>query len=129
KSFRAYVRTLTHYVWCDFLESRKRPDIGAGDSEVLQRLDQVPAQEDLVTRLTEEFDHELLDAASDRVRLRLAEKTWQAFQLTAVEGLSGAQAAARLGMTVPAVFKARCKVQKLLQEEVRRLEGAEGGLK
>jgi RNA polymerase sigma-70 factor (ECF subfamily) len=125
KSFRAYVRTLTHYVWCYFLESRKRPGAGTGDSEALNLLVQVPAQEDLVTRLTEEFDHELLEAARIRVRLRLEEKTWEAFHLTAVECLSGAEVAARLGMTVPAVFKARCKVQKLLQQEVRRLEGAE----
>ncbi len=128
KSFRAYVRTLTHYVWCDFLEARKRPgSTGTGDSEVLERMDQVAARDDLVTRLTEEFDQELLEAASSRVRLRLEEKTWEAFRLTAVEGLSGAEAASRLGMSVPAVFKARCKVQKLLQEEVRRLEGAEAG--
>jgi RNA polymerase sigma-70 factor (ECF subfamily) len=125
KSFRAYVRTVTHYVWCDFLEARKRPDAGAGGSDVLQRLEQVEARDDLVARLSEEFDQELLEAASDRVRLRLEAKTWEAFRLTAVEGLSGAEAAASLGMSVPAVFKARCKVQKLLQEEVRRLEGAD----
>jgi RNA polymerase sigma-70 factor (ECF subfamily) len=128
KSFRAYVRTLTHYVWCDFLEARNRPGAGTGDSAVLERLEQVAAREDLVTRLAEEFDQELLEAASSRVRLRLEEKTWEAFRLTAVEGLSGAEAASRLGMTVPAVFKARCKVQKLLQEEVRRLDGADAGM-
>lgn len=125
KSFRAYVRTVTHYAWCDFLESRKRPDAGSGDSGVLEQLDQVAARDDLATRLNDEFDQELLETASARVRLRLAVNTWEAFRLTAVERLSGAETAARLGMTVPAVFKARCKVQKLLQEEVRRLEGAE----
>ena len=29
RSFRAYLKTLTHYAWCDFLEGRKRP--GSGD--------------------------------------------------------------------------------------------------
>ncbi len=125
KSFRAYVRTVAHYAWCDFLEARKRPDAGVGGSEVLRRLDQVAAREDLVARLSDEFDQELLEAASDRVRLRLEPKTWEAFRLTAAEGLSGAEAAARLGMSVPAVFKARFKVQKLLQVEVRRLGGAD----
>ncbi len=92
---------------------------------MLRRLDQVAAREDLVARLSDEFDQELLEAASDRVRLRLEPKTWEAFRLTAAEGLSGAEAAARLGMSVPAVFKARFKVQKLLQVEVRRLGGAD----
>jgi len=122
-SFRAYVRTVTHYVWCDFLEARKRPDAGAGGSEVLERLETVVARDDLAARLSEEFDQELLEAAGERVRLRLEAKTWNAFQLTAIEGLSGAEAAARLGMTVPAVFKARCKVQRLLREEVHQLAG------
>src|SRR5207302_9237759 len=31
RSFRAYLKTLTHYAWCDFLEGRKRPDAGSGD--------------------------------------------------------------------------------------------------
>ena len=123
KSFRAYVRTVTHFAWCDFLEARKRPDAGTGGSEVLERLDQVAARDDLAARLSEEFDQELLEAASGRVRLRLEAKTWEAFRLTALEGHSGAEAAAKLGMSVPAVFKARCKVQKLLREEVQRLEG------
>ncbi len=76
QSFRAYVRTVTHYVWCDFLEARKRPDAGTGDSAVLERLDQVVAREDLATRLTEEFDQEMLETASTRVRLRLEARTW-----------------------------------------------------
>lgn len=123
KSFRAYVRTVTHYAWCDFLEARNRPDAAAGGSDVAEALGQVAARDDLLARLAEEFDQELLDAAAGRVRLRLEAKTWEAFRLTAVDGKSGAEAAAELGMTVPAVFKARCKVQKLLREEVRRLGG------
>jgi RNA polymerase sigma-70 factor (ECF subfamily) len=127
KSFRAYGRTVTHYASCDFLDSRKRLDAGSGDSEVLQQLDNVAVRDDLAARLSEEFDKELLETASTRVRLRVAANTWEAFRLTAVEGLSGVETAAQLGMTVPTVFKARCKVQKLLQEEVRRLGGAEEG--
>ena len=42
------------------------------------------------------------------------------------EGESGAEAAAALGMKVATVFVARSKVQKMLQEEIRKLEGPEG---
>jgi RNA polymerase sigma-70 factor (ECF subfamily) len=54
--------------------------------------------------------------------LRIEPRTWDAFVLTAVEGLSGAEAASRLGMQVGTIYVARGKVQKLLQDEVRRLE-------
>ena len=51
-----------------------------------------------------------------------------AFRLTALDGLSGAEAAERLGMKPGAVFVARSKVQKMLQEEVQRLDTAEDGV-
>ena len=66
-----------------------------------------------------------LRAAVARVRGRVAERTWEAFRLTALDGLSGAEAAARLGVAVMSVFKSRSNVQKMLQEEVRWLEQAD----
>jgi RNA polymerase sigma-70 factor (ECF subfamily) len=57
-----------------------------------------------------------------RVRLRVAPQTWEAFRLTALEGLSGAEAAGRIPMQVAQVFVAKRRVQKMLQEEVSRLE-------
>jgi RNA polymerase sigma factor (sigma-70 family) len=123
KSFRAYVRTVAHYVWVEYLEGRRRPDQGAGDSVVLQMLGTVESRDDLADRLAAEFDQELLEAATVQVRLRVELRTWDAFHLTAVKGLSGADAAERLGMSVAAVFKAKSKVQKMLQEEVQRMDG------
>jgi RNA polymerase sigma-70 factor (ECF subfamily) len=55
----------------------------------------------------------------------VAPSSWDAFRLTALEGRSGAEAASELGMQVTAVFKARSRVQKLLQDEVRKLDGGE----
>ncbi|MFO0841048.1 MAG: sigma-70 family RNA polymerase sigma factor [Gemmataceae bacterium] len=123
RSFRAYLKTLARYAWMDFLEAKKRPGAGSGDSEVLRALQAVEAGDDLVRRLGAQFDQELLAEARDRVRRRVEPQTWQAFLLTAVEGMSGAEAAARLGVKVAAVFKAKSRVQQMLQDEVARLEG------
>ena len=62
------------------------------------------------------------------MRLRVQPHTWEAFRLTAVEGKSGAEVAALLGMQVATVFVARGKVQKMLQDEVRKLDGATEGV-
>ena len=83
----------------------------------------LPARDDLVARLEEQFDREVLEEASARIRLRVEPSSWEAFQLTAVEGLTAADAAARLGKEVAAVFKARRRVQKMVEAEVRKLEG------
>ena len=123
RSFRAWLKTLTHHAWSDFQEARRRPGLGSGDSQVALLLDSVEAREDLVRRLEEEFDRELLEEAMLRVRLRVQPQTWQAFALTALEGLSGAEAGERIPMSVGQVFVAKRRVQKMIQEELAGLEG------
>jgi RNA polymerase sigma-70 factor (ECF subfamily) len=123
RSFRAWLKTLTHHAWSDFVQSRGRPGLGSGDSGVESLLHSVEAREDLVKQLEAEFDREILEEAMLRVRLRVAPQTWEAFRLTALEGLSGAEAGQRIPMQVAQVFVAKRRVQKMLQEEVARLEG------
>ena len=89
---------------------------------MLELLDAVEAGDDLVRRLDEQFDQELLAEAQARVQGRVEAHTWEAFRLTAMDGLSGADAAARLGLTVAGVYKAKSRVQQMLREEVARLE-------
>lgn len=133
RSFRGYLKTLTHYAWCDLVESRRKSGAsGSGDSRVLELLESVEARTDLIEYMNREFDRELFEEACDRIRARVEAQTWEAFRLTALEGLSGADVACQLGIKVATVFKAKSKVQKMLQEEVRLLEqpngpGADGG--
>ncbi|WZP00313.1 sigma-70 family RNA polymerase sigma factor [Isosphaeraceae bacterium EP7] len=123
QSFRAYTRTLTHYAWCDFVESRRRPGArGNGDCRFLNQLDHVVARDDLQTQLSDAFDREVLEMAMERVKNRVETRTWEAFRLTAMEGFAGTQAAEKAGMGVAAAFKAKSKVQQMLREEVRRIE-------
>jgi RNA polymerase sigma factor (sigma-70 family) len=124
RGFRAYLKTVARYTWYDFLRACQRPDRASGDPDVSRALQAVEAGDDLAQRLEAQFDRELLAEAQARVRERVEPRTWDAFRLTAVEGLSGADAAGRLGVKVATVFQAKCRVQHLLQDEVARLEGA-----
>jgi RNA polymerase sigma factor (sigma-70 family) len=122
RSFRGWLRTLTEHALSDFLEARGRTSVGSGDSQVLTVLGSLEAREDMVARMEEEFDREILDAAAVQVRLRVEPHIWESFRLTALEGLTGQAAAQELGIRVTSVFKAKLRVQALLQEEVARLE-------
>jgi RNA polymerase sigma-70 factor (ECF subfamily) len=122
RSFRAWLKTVTRHAWSDSWAGRKA-SVAAGGSQALELLHTVEAREDLVRRLEEEFDRELLDEAMNRVRTRVMPRTWEAFERTALQGQSGAEAAQELGMKVATVFVARSKVQKMLQEEMQSLEG------
>jgi RNA polymerase sigma-70 factor (ECF subfamily) len=122
RSFRAWLKTVAHHAWRDFVEGHNRPGGGSGDPRVLEQLQTIQAGEDLVVGLDEEFARELLDEAMARVRLRVQPHTWQAFYLLAVQGRSGAEVAEQLIIKVATAFVARSKVQKMLQEEIGKLE-------
>jgi RNA polymerase sigma-70 factor (ECF subfamily) len=126
KSFRGWLKTVARHAWSDSWSGRKAT-VAAGGSHALELLQTVEAREDLVQRLEGEFDRELLDEAMARVRLRVLPRTWEAFERTALQGQSGAEAGQALGMKVATVFVARSKVQKMIQEEMQKLEGAERG--
>jgi RNA polymerase sigma-70 factor (ECF subfamily) len=124
-SFRGWLKTLTRHAYSDFLQSRKRAGTGSGDTQVLGWLETVEAREELVKRLEKEFDRELMEEAMARVRLRVEPRTWEAFQLLALEAFSGKEAAARLNMKIASVLVARSRVQKMLQAEIEKLEEPE----
>jgi RNA polymerase sigma-70 factor (ECF subfamily) len=122
RRFRGFLRTVAQNAWRDFLADRGRGGVGSGDTAVLAALREEPARDDLADRIEQAFDQELLAVAEARVRARVEPKTWEAFRLTAVDGLSGADAAARLGLQVAAVFKAKSRVQQMLRAEIEALE-------
>jgi len=123
RSFRAWLKTLTHYAWSGFLAARRRVTLGSGDGGVVPVLERLEVRHDLTRRLEEEYARALLEATMARVRLHVQPHTWKAFRLAALEGKSGVEVAARLGMQVATVFVARSKVQRLLRGEARKLEG------
>ena len=121
--FRSWLRTIAYRAWCDLLDSRKAATTGSGDSAVLDLLHSVEAHEDLLRHLDAECERKVLGIAMNEVRQRVEPRTWEAFRLTTQDGLSGAETALRLGLQVAAVFKAKSRVQKMIREEVARLEG------
>ena len=122
KSFRAWLKTVARGALADWRDAGRKPGRGSGDSDVQDVLNSAAARDDLLARIEAEFDRELLEVATARVKLRIDPPTWDAFHLMAVAGLSGAEAAERTGLKVATVFVAKSRVQKMLQEEIRTLE-------
>ena len=122
RSFRGWLKTVAHHAWRDFHDGRRRARRAAGDDQVQELMLTQEAREDLAQKLEEAFDLELLEAAKVRVRLRVAPHTWEAFRLLALEDRPAAEVAAAVRMQVAMVYVAKSKVQKMLQEEIRKLE-------
>jgi RNA polymerase sigma-70 factor (ECF subfamily) len=125
RSFRAWLRTVTHNAWQDFVDSRKTATLSSGGDPSEQRLDSITARDDLSSELERLFDLELLETAMQRVRLRAAPHTWMAFSMTALEGIPAPEVARRLGMKIARVYAARSTIQQRLQEECQELESAQ----
>ena len=125
-SFRGWLKTVTHNAWRDFA---RRPKTGHGAGGLDAIADSSDALADLEKEMQQAFERELLELAMKRVEERVKPVTWQAFRLTSIDNLSGAEAAEKLSLPVSSVFVAKHRVVKLLEAEVRKLKGgrAEGG--
>lgn len=125
-SFRAWLRTVTYHAWAKFVaggfQARRRDN-----EQALALLDSLEARDDLAQRLEAAYDRELLDLAMLQVSRRVEQATWEAFRLLALENESGAEAAKRLNMRVAAVYKARSRVQQMIQDELAKLDAPGSG--
>jgi RNA polymerase sigma-70 factor (ECF subfamily) len=123
KSFRGWLKTLTHHAWHDFVTEAGYRTRGSGDTSVLDQLQSVEARQDLEARVEATFDKELLEMALLRAKDRVAENTWQAFKLSALDGVAPQTVADQLGIRVSQVYLSKHRVQKVVQEEIQALEG------
>src|SRR5262249_34641011 len=123
RSFRGWLKTLTHHAWHDFVTEAGYRNRGSGDTGILEQLQSLAAREDLAARGEATFDKELLDGALVRAKSRVAETTWEAFRLAALDGIPPQQVADKLGVRVSQVYLAKHRVQKLVQEEIKAIEG------
>ncbi|MGP0064093.1 MAG: RNA polymerase sigma factor [Isosphaeraceae bacterium] len=124
RSFSGWLKTVTHNTLNDFGNDRRRaPGQVALNISIAELAD---AREEFEQGLESLVDRDLFETALRRIEKRVKPGTWDAFRLTALEGLSGQEAGARLNMPVAHIFVARNRVQKLLQEEIRYMKGNEG---
>lgn len=125
KSFRGWLKTLTHHAWHDFITEAGFRHRGSGDSGIHDQLHSAEARSDLETRVEAAFDKELLEVAVERVKGRVAAATWEAFKRTAFDGTPPQEVADALGLRVSQVYLAKHRVQKQLQEAIEALEAGE----
>ena len=103
--------------------TRRRPDRGSGDSAIQAVLDQHESpggpDSDLL-RL--EYRREVFRWAARQVRKEFRQDTWDAFWLTAIEGRSVADAAKELAKDTGAIYAARSRIMRRIQEKVKEYE-------
>jgi RNA polymerase sigma-70 factor (ECF subfamily) len=102
---------------------RRQRERGSGLSDMVRTLNQIPESADDPSELFDlERRRELFRWAGRRVREGVSDQSWQAFWLTAVDSLAAPVVATRLGMTVGAVYVARCRVLAKIKAVVAEVD-------
>lgn len=124
-AFRAWLYTIARNRLRQFVAKSGRNELATGDSAVLDRAEAIPATDEEARIWEQEYERRVFAWASEQVRGRVDPSTWQAFWLTAVEGKSGEQTAAALGLTPGAVYVAKSRVMARLRAFIEEIEGLE----
>lgn len=102
-SFRKWLSRMTHNACVDFMNRRRRHPPGTGDSAVQALLEAKEAPDELAAGMEAEAERELFEEAQKIVRRRVEPRTFEAFTLTAVQGLKAPEAARQLNLSLAAV--------------------------
>jgi len=120
--FRGWLRAVARSRLHDFWAARKQNVPGSGDTRVLDQLEQVPSEEDAEAVWEQEYRKSIFEWATEQIRDRFEDSTWQAFWQASVEGQSTKEVALALGMTEGAVYIAKCRVLARLRQKVQEIE-------
>lgn len=103
--------------------TRSPKDAAEGGTAAADLLDEQEAADPGVDfDLEKEHRRELYLRAAASVRTDVNAETWQAFEMTVVQGLACEDVARHLGKSVGTVYAARSRIIKRLRDQIKRME-------
>lgn len=123
--FRTWLTRVARNLIADFYAGRaKRPASQTISDSWLQSVcEQDTSSEEFDSSFDIEYRRSVFQAAARRVRNRVSESSWHAFELTAVKQIPATEAAEQTGLALGSLYVARCRVMKMLRAEIESLEG------
>lgn len=120
--FRAWLNRVARNALVSMLRSDKH-DAAIGGTEFLERSLAVEAPAEEIERIIEQEHHRSrLRWAAEQIRHEFKERSWRAFWLTTLGDLSVPEAAEQLGTSTGAVYAARSRIMRRLQDRARNGE-------
>ncbi len=113
--FRGWLLQTTRHRLHKFFARQQRAPQLASETTIERFLDGEPGADEQA-RWEEEYRQRLFDWAAEKARPEFQPATWEAFWLTAVDSISVKEVAARLGISIGAVYIARSRVLARLRE-------------
>lgn len=127
-TFRGWLYRITQHCFIDHLRHRDPAATGKGGSEakdLLHRLSAGPANYDDDPALASQDDALLYRQLVEFIRSEFSDRDWAAFYRVVIDGLTPAQAAAELRVSVNVIYLAKSRVLRRVREEFAGLIPAE----
>ncbi len=124
-AFRGWLFTITRNKIFNFLSARRIRPQSSGDSATNRLLNSHADDNDGSEVWEVEYQRRVAAIAMERVKSEFQENTWQAFWLTAVEGVAAGDAAKQVGMSPGAIYVAKSRVLARLKDEVETMRRQE----
>jgi len=120
-SFRGWIFGVSRNLINQNIRKRNRL-IATGNSKILNKLDELEAAKpELSGEFEFEYRRQLFKWAAELVKRRINDSSWQAFWRTTIDGKPPNEVAEDLGMTVGAVYTAKCRVIAHLQKQLQAI--------
>jgi RNA polymerase sigma-70 factor (ECF subfamily) len=121
-AFRSWLRTIVCSRTADYWRAMDAGTQGRGGSGATAALQDIADPDSALNRQwDEEHDRYVLQCLLDMVEAEFEPGTMQAFRRLALDGISGAEAAQELGMSVAAVYVAKSRVLQRIRQEAEGL--------
>ena len=126
-SFRGWLFTIVQNRLTDHWRKEGIREHGGGDTDAQQQLNEIPQPggRDASSEWDAAYERQLFHYAANIVKQDFTPTTWQAFWMTAVDGVGGREVAEKLEITVAAVYLAKGRVMARLKDQVKLLVGEE----
>jgi len=126
-SFRAWLLRVASNQAITVIRKKYRQRMLTGGTTVNKVLEATPSNSHQDAADEEEFQWRqwAFCWASSRVQHEVADRTWQAFWLTAVEDEPPAAVSEKLGISIGAVYAAKCRVMQRLRDAASEIDSSE----
>jgi RNA polymerase sigma-70 factor, ECF subfamily len=123
--FRAWLLRIARNIAISALTRPKLRAVGTGNSDMNRLISEHPDPNDEATSGYDlEYRREQFRLAAEQVRSEITERTWHAFQRSAIDEQPIAAVAKQLNMSVGSVYIARSRVMARLREIIKEFDSA-----